>query len=126
MKFIVLNSFVALLLFAAWYIGLFTACSLLSTYEYIMLAALTCYSLIGFGSAFLKRWSIVEHIANAVPMYALAMTGLGMTLVIAQMGSVTSSSLVSVLKSITLAIFPNILGVMLMAWLNEIMFWCKK
>jgi hypothetical protein len=88
-----------------------------------MIFGLFLYSGIGFIAAFFKKWSIVRHIANGIPMWALACTGLGMSLAIYYMGDISSDSLIPVFKTIALSIFPNIVGIFLLAWLREIAFW---
>ena len=89
-----------------------------------MLAALVLYSAAGFWAAFRGRWSVAAHIANGTPMFALAMTGLGMLLATLDLGELTPQALAQVFREMVLAITPNILGVFLLAWLRELAFWC--
>lgn len=89
-----------------------------------MLAALILYSLVGFGAGYLGRWSIAAHIANGTPMFALAMTGIGMLLATLGLKELTPQALAQVFRDMVLAISPNILGVFLLAWLRELAFWC--
>lgn len=89
-----------------------------------MLAALALYSLIGFWAAFRARWSVAAHIANGAPMFALAMTGLGMLLATLDLNALTPQALALVFREMVLAISPNILGVFLLAWIRELAFWC--
>ncbi len=89
-----------------------------------MLAALVLYSLVGFWAAFLGRWNVTAHIANGTPMFALAMTGVGMLLATLDLKELTPQALAGVFRDMVLAISPNILGVFLLAWLRELAFWC--
>ncbi len=89
-----------------------------------MLAALVLYSLIGFWAAFNGRWKTAAHIANGTPMFALAMTGLGMLLATLDLTELTPQALAQVFREMVLAISPNILGVLLLAWVRELAYWC--
>ena len=123
MRFLVFNSFMVCLLFLAWYCGLFAAIYSLCSYEYILLAALCVYASVGFVAAAKQKWSVVDHVANGIPMWALAATGLGMSLSVFTISN-AAVSLIPIFKTIALSIVPNILGIALMAWLREVAYWC--
>lgn len=89
-----------------------------------MLVVLGLYSLTGFWAAFRGNWKTAAHIANGTPMFALAMTGLGMLLATLDLTELTPQALALVFREMVLAISPNILGVFLLAWLRELAFWC--
>jgi hypothetical protein len=123
-KFLTLNVIAFCMLFAAWRTGFFAFSAAFAPREIAMLAALVLYSLVGFGAAFWGRWSTAAHIANGTPMFALAMTGLGMLLATLDLKELTPQALAQVFRDMVLAISPNILGVFLLAWLRELAFWC--
>lgn len=123
-KFVILNLVALCLLFAAWRAGFFAFSGAFSGREIAMLIALVLYSLVGFVAAFRGRWSVAEHIANGAPMFALAMTGLGMLLATLDLHELTPQALAVVFREMVLAISPNILGVFLLAWIREVAFWC--
>jgi hypothetical protein len=123
-KFITLNLIVLCLIFAAWRAGFFGFSSAFTPREVVMLVALVLYSTAGFWAAFRGRWQIAAHIANGTPMFALAMTGLGMLLATLDLTELTPQALAQVFREMVLAITPNILGVFLLAWLRELAFWC--
>jgi hypothetical protein len=112
------------LLLAAWRTGFFAFSTAFAPREVAMLAALVLYSLVGFWAAFLGRWNVTAHIANGTPMFALAMTGVGMLLATLDLKELTPQALAGVFRDMVLAISPNILGVFLLAWLRELAFWC--
>ena len=123
-KFLTLNLIVFCLCFAAWRAGFFAFAGTFAPREVAMLAALVLYSLVGFWAAFLGRWNVAAHIANGTPMFALAMTGLGMLLATLDLSELTPQALAQVFHDMVLAISPNVLGVFLLAWLRELSFWC--
>lgn len=122
--FITLNLIAFCIGFAAWRAGFFAFAGEFAPRELVMLVALVLYSLVGFWAAFLGRWNVTSHIANGTPMFALAMTGIGMLLATLDLGELTPQALAQVFREMVLAISPNILGVFLLAWLRELSFWC--
>jgi hypothetical protein len=123
-KFVALNLIALCLCVAAWRAGFFAFFDTFTAREVAMLVALTLYSFLGFVAAFLGRWNIAAHVANGLPIFALAMTGIGMLLATLGLDALTPQALAHVFRDMVLAISPNILGVLLMAWLRELMFWC--
>lgn len=123
-KFIVLNVMILCVGFAAWRAGFFAFSGTFAPREVALLVVLVIYSSIGFGAAFAGRWNVAAHIANGTPMFALAMTGLGMLLATLDLKELTPQALAQVFHDMVLAIAPNVLGVFLLAWLRELTFWC--
>ena len=123
-KFVTLNLIAVCLLFAAWRAGFFAFAATFAIREIVMLAALVLYSMVGFWAAFRGRWKTAAHIANGTPMFALALTGLGMLLATLDLTELTPQALAQVFREMVLAISPNILGVLLLAWVRELAFWC--
>src|SRR3974390_3130947 len=95
-KFIVLNLMLLCVGFAAWRAGFFAFSGAFAPREGAMLVALALYCLVGFGAGFLGRWRVVAHIANGTPMFALAMTGLGMLLATLDLTELTPQALAQV------------------------------
>lgn len=122
--FVTLNLMGLCLCLAAWRAGFFAFAGAFSNHEVAMLVVLVLYGLAGFVAAFLGRWKVAAHIANGTPMFALAMTGVGMLLATMDLKELTPQALAQVFRDMVLAISPNILGVFLLAWLREVAFWC--
>jgi hypothetical protein len=123
-KFITLNLIVFCLIVAGWRAGFFAFSGVFPAREIVLLAVLSLYSAVGFRAAFRGHWNVAGHIANGTPMFALALTGLGMLLATVDLGELTPQALAQVFREMVLAISPNILGVFLLAWLRELAFWC--
>lgn len=123
-KFVTFNVIALCLVFAAWRAGFFAFAGTFALREIVMLAALVLYSVVGFFAAFRGRWKTAAHIANGTPMFALALTGLGMLLATLDLTELTPQALAQVFREMVLAISPNILGVLLLAWIRELAFWC--
>lgn len=123
-KFIVINTMLISLLGSAWWADFFLGFSKLHGMEYAMISFLFLYFLIGTVASLLKKWEIVRHVANGLPMWALVFTGLGIINAVTIMTNTDTETLLSVFKNLTLAISPNIVGVFLMIWLREIALWC--
>jgi hypothetical protein len=121
---VVVNVMVLAVGAAAWRTGLFAAVPSLGADEAAMLAGLAAYAAFGFGAAFCGRWETARHIANGVPMWALGCTGLGMLLAVDRLHALTPAAMAEVFRNLAFAIAPNIAGVMLMAWLRELIWWC--
>ena len=123
-RFVILNAMMAAVLIAAWRAGLLDAVPALGPDEAIMLGALGVYAAAGFCAAWFGRWQTARHVANGVPMWALACTGLGMLLAVNGLHSLTPAAMAQVFRELAFAIAPNIAGVALMAWLRETIWWC--
>ncbi len=122
--FVVVNVMALAVGAAAWRAGLFAAVPALGADETAMLAGLAAYATVGFGAAFRGRWETARHIANGVPMWALGCTGLGMLLAVDRLHALTPAAMAEVFRNLAFAIAPNIAGVVLMAWLRELIWWC--
>jgi len=124
-RFIVTNGIMAVMLFGAvmgnWFMGFFS----LGYIEIIMGGFLLMYFIGGAIAATRKRWDIVKHVANGLPMWALAFTGIGIINAAAGLVDASTEQLIQVFKNLALAIAPNIIGVLLMVWLREIAMWCS-
>jgi hypothetical protein len=123
-RFAVLNAMMLAVGVAAWRLGLCAAVPALGRAEAIMLGALAAYAAVGFAAAFAGRWEIARHVANGVPMWALGCTGLGMLLAVDGVHALTPAAMAGVFRDLAFAISPNVAGVVLMAWLRELVWWC--
>lgn len=122
-QFVIINAIILSIVLVAWHLGIFDSFPDLQKKELIMLGGLFVYSLGGFIAVCRKCWATARHIANGIPMWALGCTGLGMLLAVHNMHSVNSAALTSVFRNLAFSISPNIVGVMLMAWLRELIWW---
>lgn len=125
-RFVVTNVIVAALVYAAWRLGVFAGFPALAPVEIVMVGFLVAYAAIGAIAAFLGNWRTCAHIANSLPMWALAFTGLGLVLAVAGLNSLTPDAMAVVFRNLAYAIVPNIVGVALMAWLRELAWWCAR
>lgn len=123
-KFIVLNGIMLSLFAAGIWAGWFTGFLALGIVEYAMLVFLFVYFLGGAIAAIYKNWLIVRHVANGLPMWALAFTGIGIINAAVGLTGTSTEALIIVFKNLALAIAPNIVGVLFMVWLREIALWC--
>lgn len=125
-RFVVVNGMVLALLFAAWRLGMFAGFPALGAVELIMVGFLAAYAIAGAIAAFLGHWEACAHIANSLPMIALAFTGLGLILAVAGLGALTPEAMAAVFRNLAFSIVPNIAGVALMVWLREIAWYCAR
>lgn len=115
-------------LLGAWRFGILDGilAGLASPPEAMMLGALGCYWLFGLVRACQGHIQQASHVANSLPIWALAETGLGILLAFAAIHSLEPAVLLGALRAAVLAITPNILGVMGMAWIREVVFWTTR
>jgi hypothetical protein len=125
-RFVVTNLVVLALLYAGWRLGLFAGLPRLGPLECVMLGFLALYAACGAGAALLGDWRACAHIANSLPMWALAFTGLGLILAVSDLHTLTPQAMAAVFRNLAFAIVPNIAGVALMAWLREVAWWCDR
>lgn len=125
-RFVITNVIVLALFYAGWRMGLLNGFPALGPLECAMVGVLVVYGAVGAGAAFFGNWRTCAHIANSLPMWALAFTGLGLVLAVAGLNSLTPSAMAVVFRNLAYAIVPNIVGVALMAWLREIAWWCAR
>lgn len=125
-RFIITNFILLAFAYAAWRYGLFDRFPALGPLECAMVGFLTLYALAGAAAAFFGNWRTCAHIANSLPMWALAFTGLGLVLAVADLNSLTPEAMAAVFRNLAYAIVPNIVGVALMAWLRELAWWCAR
>jgi len=124
-RFIVTNGIMVAMLVAAamsnWFAGFFA----LGYVELVMCVALFTYFMGGAIAAVRQRWDIVKHVANGLPMWALAFTGLGIINAAVGLTGNSTEQLIQVFKNLALALAPNVFGVFFMVWLREIAMWCS-
>ncbi|MGH7049153.1 MAG: hypothetical protein ACREFS_12540 [Acetobacteraceae bacterium] len=122
-RIVVLNVMLVAIGIAAWRSGYFSAFALLGRQEIAMLAALGAYAAVGLGAAWCGRWDTVRRVANALPAWGLAFTGVGLLLAAAGLHSLTPAALSSVFRALVFAVAPNIAGVLGFAWLTALANW---
>jgi hypothetical protein len=125
-RFVITNFIVLALIYAGWRTGLLNGFPTLGPVESAMVGLLALYAAVGAVAAFLGHWRTCAHIANSLPMWALAFTGLGLVLAVAGLNSLTPEAMALVFRNLAYAIVPNIVGVALMAWLRELAWWCAR
>ncbi len=122
-RLVVLNVMLVAIGIAAWRGGYLSAFGLLGWQEIAMLAALGAYAAVGLGAAWCRRWDTVRRVANALPAWGLAFTGVGLLLAAAGLHSLTPAALSSVFRELVFAVAPNIAGVLGFAWLTALANW---
>lgn len=125
-RFIIANTMLISLLVSAWWSNFFSGVFSLDRIELAMISFLFLYFFVGIICSWTKKWNIVRHIANGLPMWALTFTGIGIINAAIQLTSANTDTLIFVFKHLALAISPNIVGVFLMVWLREIALWCAN
>lgn len=122
-RLIILNVMLLAVGIAAWRAGYLAAFELLGWQESLLLALLGAYTAVGFGAAWCGRWDTVRRVANALPAWGLAFTGVGLLLAAAGLHSLTPAALSAVFRSLVFAVAPNIVGVLGFAWLTMLANW---
>jgi hypothetical protein len=125
-RFVIVNLVVLALIFAGYRLGVLDRFPTLGPLECVMVGFLVLYAAAGAIAAFLGQWRSCAHIANSLPMWALAFTGLGLVLAVAGLHSLTPDAMAVVFRNLAYSIIPNIVGVALMAWLRELAWWCAR
>lgn len=125
-RFVIVNAVIAAICVAASRLGLFGGVQALGTAEIAMLSMLGVMFLVGIGCAFRGRWESVYHIANTLPVWAMAFTGLGLLLVVATGSMATPADKAAMFRGIVFAISPNIAAAAFMAWLRELAWWSGR
>lgn len=122
-RFIILNVMLLAVGIAAWRAGYLAAFELLGWQEGVLLALLGAYTAVGLGAAWCGRWDTVRRVANALPAWGLAFTGVGLLLAAAGLHSLTPAALSVVFRALVFAVAPNIIGVLGFAWLTMLANW---
>lgn len=122
-RLIILNVMLVAVGIAAWRDGYFSAFGLLGWQEIAMLVALGAYAAVGLGAAWRGRWETVARVANALPAWGLAFTGVGLLLAAAGLHSLTPDALSQVFRELVFAVAPNIVGVLGFSWLTALANW---
>lgn len=125
-RFVVINAIVAALVAAAWRAGLLAPFSSMGGMEIALISALGAYFLVGLAAAWLGRWETAEHVANALPAWGLACTGLGLLIAASGLHSLTPDALSHVFRALVFAVAPNIVGVLGFAWLGAVQHWSRE
>jgi hypothetical protein len=125
-KFVVLHATVAALVFALWRAGAFALAPDLGWFELCLVGLLCLYSVPGFLAVIQQRWEAAGHVANGIPMWGLALTGIGMLVSVAQLKALTPDAMAQVFRNLAFSITPNIVGVVLMAWIRELAWWLGR
>lgn len=111
------------LLVVAWRSRMLTPFAALGWHEIALLGLLGAYTAVGIGAACRGRWAAVRRVANALPAWGLAFTGLGLLLAAAGLHDLTPAALSVVFRELVFAVAPNIVGVLGFAWLTVLANW---
>lgn len=122
-RFVVLHAMLLAIGIAAWRGGYLDAFGSLGWQEAALLAVLGAYTAVGLGAAWRGQWETVRRVANALPAWGLAFTGIGLLLAAAGLHSLTPAALSSVFRALVFAVAPNIVGVLGFAWLTVLANW---
>lgn len=122
-RLVILNVMLVAVGIAAWRAGYLAAFALLGRHEIVLLVVLGMYTAVGLGAAWNGRWDTVRRVANALPAWGLAFTGIGLLLAAASLHALTPAALSSVFRALVFAVAPNIAGVLGFAWLTALANW---
>lgn len=111
------------LIFGFWRIGILDGFPQLNLTELVLIGLLFIYSIPGFISAFNANFIHAKFVANTIPMWALAFTVMGMLLAVSEITDFTPEIIGKVFKNLAFAITPNMIGVVLMAWIRELCYY---
>lgn len=122
-RLVILNVMLLAVGIAIWRAGYLSAFGSLDWKEGAFLVALGAYTAVGLGAAWRGRWDSVRRIANALPAWGLAFTGIGLLLAATDLHALTPEALSHVFRALVLAVAPNIVGVLGFAWLTLLANW---
>lgn len=125
-KFLILNVMACGFLYICYLVGFLDFFSYMKNYEIFFLVFLLLYYAVGAFSVLFQKWNTAIHIANGLPIWALGGTGLTLIKIIIDLKIVNQGSLLQVFHGIALAIGCNIVGIMLMAFIRECVWWINK
>jgi hypothetical protein len=125
-NFIVIHVTIAAITFALWRGGALASFPALNVEETVLLSCLVLYAIPGFIAVFQRKWAVVKHIGNGVPMWAICFTVLGLILTVASIKDMTPDSLTGAFRNIILSLAPNLVGMLLMNWLRELAWWLGR
>ena len=121
--FIIINTMILALIFGFWRMGILDGFPQLASSEVIMIGLLFIYAIPGFISTFKGNYDHARFVANSIPMWALALTVLGMLLAVSKITDFSPEIIGSVFKNLAFAITPNMIGVVLMTWIRELCYY---
>jgi len=124
-RFLVANTAMLTLVVIYWRLGVFTSFPRIQGAELVFVTTLAAYGVLGLVAAFMGGWQHVSHIANSATKWGLVFTGLSMVLAFSQIRSLTGGML-PVIQSAVFALVPNITGMTVLAWLNEVAWWTGR
>ena len=124
--FIVTNVILFSVIGAAGWLGLLSPLLLMPHYEIVISCFVALLWAFGIGAALLGKTKIVYHIANGLPMYGLAGTGISIILAITSVHALNSTTAFDVFRAVGLSLAINFEGIIGMIWLRELAFWDQK
>lgn len=124
-RFVAVNVFIIAIIVLLWLKGFWQALPAFPPYELVMIAILGAYFSLGMALVVLDR-NTAAHIANSLPILALGFTGLSLVIAVGNLHAVNPAALAVIFHELAYAIAPNIAGVLMMAWLREVMWFAYR
>jgi hypothetical protein len=110
---------------AAWQAGLLGWVSGLPRSTWLMIAFLGLMWLAGVCFALAAQWRSVFHVANAIPLAGLIMTGLGIQIAGVSISEMSPEAALALFRGILQSMSTTFIGLALMVALRETAYWCS-
>jgi hypothetical protein len=122
-RFLLTNAMVLTVGAAAWQAGLLEWAKALPQTTWLMIGFLFLMWIGGMAFAIAGQWRTVFHIANAIPMAGLVLTGIGIQVAGAGITGMTPDAAFALFRGILQSMSTTFIGLALMMSLREISWW---
>lgn len=123
MRFLLTNFLAIAVAVAGWQAGLLAWLTDLPQTTWLMIGALAAGWCAGMIFAVASRWAAVFHVANALPMAGLVMTGIGIQLAGHGISQMTPDSAFVLFRGILESMSTTFIALVFMMHLRELAFW---
>lgn len=123
-RFALVNFLVCLVLGGAWAEGLFTWVADMPPTSIRMAAFMGLLWLAGVAFVLRRKWRVVFHIANELPMVGLVFTGVGIQLSGEGMKVLGAAGGLATFHTLIASLSTTFIGLALMIHLRALAFWC--
>lgn len=123
-RFIITNALIVSLGIVAWRLGFLAAFGAMGVIELAMVGILIWYGAVGFGCIIFGRMESARHIAHQLPIWGLSFTGTALMVALIG-GAVSHAGREAMLIDLAVAIAPNVVATMLLAWLRDASYWSR-
>lgn len=125
-RFILTNFLVVAVCVGAWQAGLLEWATALPRTTWLMVGFLVFMWFGGMCFALAGRWRTVFHVANAIPMAGLVLTGLGIQIAGSGITGMTPDAAFTLFRGILQSMSTTFIGLALMMSLRECAWWVGR